>query len=169
MAVRKAVEKASRSIPAVVISAGLMQKTVKVRIGVQQWDSLIKKMDVNEKKSPRLYIQNNFNRSRNVLVHDPNDSLRTGDIISISPGWRISKSVRHIVDKLVAPFGTPAEERPPILTFRQRMEQREEKRLWKLENKKTKRKGLFTPKAPETTDTSDGENDQENQTGNKTV
>ncbi|RKF58802.1 putative ribosomal protein s17 [Golovinomyces cichoracearum] len=154
MAVRKAVEKAARSIPAVVISAGLMQKTVKVRIGVQQWDSLIKK---------------NFNRSRNVLVHDPNDSLRTGDIISISPGWRISKSVRHIVDKLVAPFGTPAEERPPILTFRERMNQREEKRLWKLENKKTKRKGLFTPKAPENTDTIDGEGDQENKTGNKTV
>lgn len=33
-----------REIPAVVVSAGLMQKTVKVRVGVQQWNNQIKKV-----------------------------------------------------------------------------------------------------------------------------
>ncbi|POS82292.1 hypothetical protein EPUL_005950, partial [Erysiphe pulchra] len=127
---RKVAEQAGKSIPAVVISAGLMQKTVKARTGMQEWNSRIKK---------------NFNRHKDVLVHDPNDSLRTGDIISISSGMRVSKTVRHTVENIIAPFGTPIEDRPPIPTYEERRILQEQKRLWKLANKNTKRKGEFRP------------------------
>lgn len=110
---------------------------MKARTGVQEWNNHIKK---------------NFNRHKDVLVHDPNDSLRTGDIISISSGMRFSKTVRHIVEDIIAPFDTPIEERPPIPTPEERKIQREQKRLWKLQNRKTKRKGLFNPEAFTLTD-----------------
>lgn len=102
-----------REIPAVVVSAGLMQKTVKVQVGVQQWNSHIKKY---------------FNRRRNHLVHDPNDSIRIGDIVAISAGSRVAKNVRHVVTKIIAPFGVPIEERPPIPTIEERNAAKEEKR-----------------------------------------
>jgi small subunit ribosomal protein S17 len=39
-----ALQTSQRTINAVVVSAGLMQKTVKVRIGAQQWNSHIRKV-----------------------------------------------------------------------------------------------------------------------------
>lgn len=48
------------------------------------------------------------------LVHDPNNSVRQGDVISIAAGWRASKDVRHIVRHIVAPYGPPIDERPPV-------------------------------------------------------
>ncbi|EPQ67783.1 Bgt-279 [Blumeria graminis f. sp. tritici] len=107
-----------REIPAVVVSAGLMQKTVKVQVGVQQWNSHIKKIS----------LAKYFNRRRNHLVHDPNDSIRIGDIVAISAGSRVAKNVRHVVTKIIAPFGVPIEERPPIPTIEERNAAKEEKR-----------------------------------------
>jgi hypothetical protein len=40
-----ATQTAGRTLNAVVVSAGLMQKTVKVRVGTQKWDSYIRKVN----------------------------------------------------------------------------------------------------------------------------
>jgi small subunit ribosomal protein S17 len=65
------------------------------------------------------------------LVADPNNSLVEGDIVRIASGWRTSKHIRHVVTAIVAPFGAPVEDRPPILTEDERMEIRVEERLLK--------------------------------------
>ena len=53
-------------------------------------------------------------------MHDPNDSLRTGDVVAISPGWRTSRHKRYIVDRIISPAGIPIEERPPVPTKEER-------------------------------------------------
>jgi small subunit ribosomal protein S17 len=68
-------------------------------------------------------------------VHDPNSSLRTGDVVSIVPGWPTSKHKRHVVKKIIAPYGTPAEERPPIPTLEERIAEREAKQAAKGERR----------------------------------
>ncbi|WYZ43021.1 hypothetical protein EsH8_VI_000720 [Colletotrichum jinshuiense] len=97
--VTAAVRQVFRELNGVVVSAGLMQKTVKVRVGGQQWNPKVQKM---------------FTNPKNYLVHDPNSSLRTGDVVSIVPGWRTSRHKRHVVKSIIAPHGTPISERPPI-------------------------------------------------------
>ncbi|RAL60661.1 hypothetical protein DID88_009979 [Monilinia fructigena] len=67
---------ASRQINAVVVSSGLMEKTVKVRIGTQVWNQ---------------HLQKKFNATTHLLVHDPNSSLKTGDVISISRAGELRK------------------------------------------------------------------------------
>lgn len=61
--------------------------------------------------------------------------MRQGDIISIAPGWRVSKNVHHVVESIIAPFGEPAEARPPIPTQEERLAEREEKRRRKDERR----------------------------------
>jgi small subunit ribosomal protein S17 len=65
------------------------------------------------------------------LVADPNNSLVEGDVVRIASGWRTSKHIRHVVTAIVAPFGRPVEERPPILTEDERMAIRVKERLLK--------------------------------------
>lgn len=48
------------------------------------------------------------------MVHDPNNSIRQGDVISIAGGWRTSTSKRHVVRHIIAPYGEPIEARPPV-------------------------------------------------------
>lgn len=111
---------AFRAIHGVVVTAGLMQKTVKVRIGGQVWNNRVKKY---------------FDRPRTVLVHDPNDSLRAGDVVSIISGWRTSKTKRHVVQNIIAPAVVPIEERPPIPSEQERWTKKLEKRAAKLERR----------------------------------
>ncbi|KAI9758545.1 MAG: hypothetical protein M4579_003037 [Chaenotheca gracillima] len=108
---------AIRSLTGVVVSAGLMQKTVKVRTTQQVWDK---------------HIRKHFNRPVNHLVHDPASSLLAGDIITFCPGYRTSKHVHHVVTSILAPFEKPIEERPPVWTDEQRDVFRTEKRAAKL-------------------------------------
>lgn len=61
-------------------------------------------------------------------MHDPRSSLRAGDIIEISSGWRVSKSVRHVVSRIIAPFGEPIESRPAVMTEVERLEERRKKK-----------------------------------------
>lgn len=61
-------------------------------------------------------------------MHDPRSSLRAGDIIEISSGWRVSKSVRHVVSRIIAPFGEPIEARPAVMTEVERLEERRKKK-----------------------------------------
>lgn len=70
-----------------------------------------------------------FNRHTSLLVHDARNSLRAGDIVEISPGWRVSKDVRHVVNKIIAPFGEPVEAREPIMTREEREAERINKKL----------------------------------------
>lgn len=55
-----------------------------------------------------------FDNPKQYLVHDPNNSLRAGDVVAIMPGFITSKSKRHVVKHIIAPAGTPIEERPAI-------------------------------------------------------
>ncbi|KUJ14804.1 nucleic acid-binding protein [Mollisia scopiformis] len=126
MSTQKLAASASRQINAVVVSAGLMSKTVKVRIGQQKWNA---------------HIRKHFNRSSHLLVHDPASSLRIGDIISISPGWRASKNVHHVVNSILAPFGEPIEARPKVPSEEERLAMREEKRARKDERRMVARMG----------------------------
>lgn len=100
----------------VVVSAGKMSKAVKVRIAGQEWNKKIRKA---------------FPSSKTYLVADPNSSLNEGDVVRIASGWRTSKQIRHVVTSIVAPFGPPVEERPPVLTEEERMKIRIRERLEK--------------------------------------
>jgi small subunit ribosomal protein S17 len=61
--------------------------------------------------------------------------LRTGDVVSIVPGWPTSKHKRHVVKKIIAPYGTPTEERPPIPTLEERIAEREAQQAAKRERR----------------------------------
>ncbi|KAL1956194.1 hypothetical protein VTO42DRAFT_7541 [Malbranchea cinnamomea] len=84
-----------------VISAGRMNKTVRVQVIHTEYDK---------------HIRRPFPAKSTVMVSDPRNSLREGDVIQFASGWRTSKNVRHVVERIIAPFGTPIEERPPIPT-----------------------------------------------------
>ncbi|KAI0121626.1 hypothetical protein BJ170DRAFT_687864 [Xylariales sp. AK1849] len=86
---------------AVVVSAGLMDRTVKVRLWGKRWEK---------------QVQKSFQVPSYALVHDPNNSIRQGDVISIASGWRASHHKRHIVRHIIAPHGPPIDERPPVPT-----------------------------------------------------
>ncbi|KAH6653724.1 hypothetical protein BKA67DRAFT_562918 [Truncatella angustata] len=86
---------------AVVVTAGTMDKTVKVRLWGSRWEK---------------QVQKSFQVPTYHLVHDPNNSVRQGDVINISAGWRASQHVRHIVRHIIAPHGPPIDERPAVLS-----------------------------------------------------
>ncbi|KAE9981854.1 hypothetical protein BLS_006920 [Venturia inaequalis] len=94
----------------VVISAGKMMKTVKVRVAKQKWNKRIQK-----------YYDEPFN----ILVSDPTQSVREGDVISCISGLRSSSTVRHVVTGIIAPMGPPLSERPPVPTESQRLAAKE--------------------------------------------
>ncbi|KAH8169049.1 ribosomal protein s17 domain-containing protein [Sarocladium implicatum] len=122
--VATAARRVNRDIRGVVVSAGLMDKTVKVRVGAQKWNKIINK---------------HFAEPKHYLVHDPNTSLRTGDVVSIMPGWPTSQHKRHLVKKIIAPYGVPIEERPPIPTLEELITVREAKKEAKDERRASRR------------------------------
>ncbi|KAK3301476.1 uncharacterized protein B0H64DRAFT_383731 [Chaetomium fimeti] len=110
-----------RELHGVVITAGLMDKTVKVRVGGLKWNNFLKKFF----KDPKTH-----------LVHDPNNSLRLGDVVAITPGWRVSKDKRHVVKHIIAPgSGVPIQARAPIPTEAERIAEREAQRAVKDERR----------------------------------
>jgi small subunit ribosomal protein S17 len=100
----------------VVVSAGKMTGAVKVRVAEQEWNKKFRK---------------HFPAPRNYLVRDPNSSLVPGDVVRITSGHRTSKAIHHVVTSIIAPFGEPVENRPPVLTTEQLDEQRTRQRLLK--------------------------------------
>lgn len=73
-----------------------------------------------------------FDDPKTHLVHDPNNSLRLGDVVAITPGWRVSKTKRHVVKHIIAPgSGIPIEARPPIPTEEERHAERAARRAAK--------------------------------------
>lgn len=102
--------KGFRELVGVVVNAGKMDKTVTVRVGGTKWHKGVQKY---------------FKTPQNHLVHDPNNSLRLGDVLSIVPGWRTSRHKRHIVNRMILPAGVPLDKRPPIPTEDERLATRE--------------------------------------------
>jgi small subunit ribosomal protein S17 len=100
----------------VVVSAGKMSRAVKVRVAEQEWNKQFRK----HFPSPKHYI-----------VSDPNSSLVEGDVVRITSGHRASATIRHVVTSIVAPFGEPVENRPPVLSEQQLDELRTKERLMK--------------------------------------
>ncbi|OAR05747.1 hypothetical protein LLEC1_01723 [Akanthomyces lecanii] len=118
--VTKAARRVSHQLHGVVVSAGLMQKTVKVRVAGQKWNKIVNKFYAD----PKHY-----------LVHDPNSSLRTGDVVAIAPGWPTSRHKRHVVKQIIAPHGESIENRPPVPSLDEIITEREAKKEAKDERK----------------------------------
>ncbi|KAL8950714.1 MAG: hypothetical protein Q9222_003273 [Ikaeria aurantiellina] len=108
-----------------VVSAGKMMKTVTVHTRKQIYDSFLRK---------------HYTIRQSHLVSDPNSSLRTGDVVRIAVGWRASKRIRHIVKEIVAPWGPPLEERPPLPNLEELLAQERAKRGVKMERKAERRR-----------------------------
>lgn len=100
-----------------VTSVGLMSKTVRVAYQHREWDRKIRKY---------------YPKTTTYLVHDPRNSLREGDVIEFSSGAPRAPSVRHVVERIVAPFGSAVEERPAVPTRAEREEEMVAKRMVKL-------------------------------------
>ncbi|EEH48822.1 uncharacterized protein PADG_04901 [Paracoccidioides brasiliensis Pb18] len=96
-----------------VVAAGRMDKTVRV----------LHKHSTYHKK-----LHKNFPDRTIYLVHDPCNSLREGDVIEFSSGWRTSKNVRHVVERIVAPFAIPVDQRPRVLSYEEREMMKAEKK-----------------------------------------
>lgn len=70
-----------------------------------------------------------FDNPKTYLVHDPNNSLFLGDVVAITPGWRVSTSKRHVVKHIIAPgSGVPIDERPPIPSWEELHAERQARR-----------------------------------------
>ncbi|GAB7344407.1 hypothetical protein MBLNU457_2259t1 [Dothideomycetes sp. NU457] len=112
--------KPEKRIVGIVVDAGKMDKTVK-----------------------------NFNSNTNKLVHDPANSIRKGDVISLRPHYA-SKHARHIVHEIISPFGEPISARPPLLTEEQMQAIVDAKRAAKAERRSLRAKaGQGDPEAIE--------------------
>ncbi|KAL5597057.1 hypothetical protein BROUX41_006276 [Berkeleyomyces rouxiae] len=123
-----AARRVTRELHGVVVSSGLMDRTVKVRVGTQKWNNRVSKW---------------FSVPTNYLVHDPNNSIRTGDVVAITPGWRTSSNKRHVIKHIIAPAGTSIEERPPVPTLEERIEKYETKKAAKDARRQAKKEAGF--------------------------
>lgn len=68
------------------------------------------------------------------LVHDPNSSLIAGDVIDAHP-MPVTSNVRHLVAKVVVPFGKNIDERPPIPSLEELLDEYKKKRLAKTQRR----------------------------------
>lgn len=89
-----------------------MDRTVRVSFRHRAWDR---------------HIRKHYPKETHFLVSDPNNSLREGDVIEFSSGAPKSRRVHHVLERIVAPFGTPIEKRRPVLSREERDQERERK------------------------------------------
>ncbi|KAL6721190.1 hypothetical protein ACLMJK_000292 [Lecanora helva] len=121
----------SQVLCGVVVSAGKMMRAVKVRTAKQVYNN---------------FLQKHFLTYQSYLVSDPNDSLRTGDVVKfIRDTQRISPRIQHFVSEIVAPWGPSIEARPPVMSQEQRVAVRREKKERKNERKRVRREGDEVP------------------------
>lgn len=71
-------------------------------------------------------------------MHDPNKSLIVGDVIQLHR-LKVSKQIEHVVGAIVAPFGKPIDQRPPVPTPDERLASYMEHRLAKLKRRELRR------------------------------
>lgn len=114
-----------RLLTALVLSTTHMLKTIKVRItspAATKWHPVLRKP---------VAI-----RPKTVLVHDPAGSCVEGDVVNVIGGFRASKTVRHVVTKIVSPFGGKGiADRPAVVTLEELRRAKEEKLMRKRERK----------------------------------
>lgn len=103
-----------------VSSVGKMDRTVRVAHRHTFWDK---------------HLRKSYPQVTNFLVSDPRNSLREGDVIEFSSGFPKSRNVHHVVERIVAPFGSGIEERPPVMSREEREAVREQKRAAKWERR----------------------------------
>ncbi|OXV11766.1 hypothetical protein Egran_00472 [Elaphomyces granulatus] len=103
-----------------VVSAGRMDRTVRVMVRHTIWDAHIRKY---------------YPKETTYMVSDPRNSLREGDVIEFSSGAPKSRRVRHVVERIIAPFGVSIEERPTVMSREEREEERARKRAEKLQRR----------------------------------
>lgn len=119
-----------RHITGVVVSAGKMINTVKVRIPKQVWNRRVQKVSrTSVVISPASYaygltildhdalhsnLQQFYSEPKTLMVSDPTNSTREGDVVALEGGRRISRHVRHVVAGVIAPMGPPMKDRTPI-------------------------------------------------------
>ncbi|KAL8706206.1 MAG: hypothetical protein Q9201_000712 [Fulgogasparrea decipioides] len=110
-----------------VISAGRMTKAVKVRTTKQVYNSFLRK---------------HYTVHQTHHVSDPHSSLRTGDVVRIAAArWRSpGTSIRHVVTEIVAPWGEPVEERPPVPSLKETEENERMKRNAKIGRRAERRR-----------------------------
>lgn len=60
--------------------------------------------------------------------------------MSISSGWRTSKTKRHVVNRIIAPWGPPIDERPPVPTPEERLAAHAADRAKKLARKQLRQR-----------------------------
>jgi small subunit ribosomal protein S17 len=80
-----------------------------------------------------------FADPKTYMVHDPNSSLRTGDVVAITPGWRTSQHKRHVVKHIIVPASVPLASRPPVPTEEERTEMRDAKKAAKDERRRARK------------------------------
>ncbi|KAL4958473.1 hypothetical protein BDW69DRAFT_154117 [Aspergillus filifer] len=100
----------------VVASVGRMDRCVRVDHHHTIWDNFLRKT---------------YPKTTSYLVSDPQNSLREGDLIEFSSGYPKSRRVHHVVERIVTPFGTAIEDRPPVLSREERDAIRMDKRAAK--------------------------------------
>lgn len=84
-------------------------------------------------------LRKTYPKVTHFLVADPRNSLREGDVIEFASGFPKSRTVHHVVERIVAPFGTPIDQRPPVMVREERDAAREEKRAAKWERREQRR------------------------------
>ncbi|KAF2155071.1 hypothetical protein K461DRAFT_291961 [Myriangium duriaei CBS 260.36] len=90
----------NKRIVARVAKAGYMDKTVRVEMATHVWDNYLRKF---------------YRSSQHMLVHDPANSLREGDMIHVRRLDSIrTHQVHHVVDEVLVPYGTDIADRPPV-------------------------------------------------------
>lgn len=65
-------------------------------------------------------------------------------MVAIKPGWRTSRTKRHVVKHIIAPAGTPIEERPPVPTEEERIAEYEAKKKAKDERRAARKEAQNT-------------------------
>lgn len=99
-----------------VASVGKMDRTVRVAHHHSIWDS---------------YLRKTFPKVTSYLVADPHNSLRERDVVEFSSGYPKSRRVHHVVERIIAPFGSRIDERPAVMSREERDTVREQKRAAK--------------------------------------
>lgn len=119
-----------RTLTGRVLTTTTMAKTVKVRIT----------SPANTTFHPVLRKMVGL-RPKTLLVHDPRQSCVEGDVVHVQGGFRVSKAVKHVVTRIVAPFGGVAvEDRQPVLTDEDRANWRTKSILLKYDRRLQKKK-----------------------------
>ncbi|KAJ5086957.1 hypothetical protein NUU61_008264 [Penicillium alfredii] len=109
-----------------VISVGRMDRTVRVSHRHTTFDTTVQKV---------------YPKETEYLVSDPRNSLREGDVIEFSSGAPKTRHVRHVVERIINPFGSAIEDRPPVMSRKEREQERERKWAEKYVRRESRRLG----------------------------